>query len=188
HAVAPEQRDRESRAALGFGRSLGARGTTRSPDQRASRHGRGQKRPPSLAARRSGATGAERAPPELPPRTARSRPPDVRPQRGERVVGDFSRPDQVPQRIDDLARERARLSSEIREKERAPALEQVADRAGELPLRASRRRREEKIPIRKVETDSAVMRTDRLEAAPHHFSRRAEKVEVRRLAGQVAGG
>ena len=32
------------------------------------------------------------------------------------------------------------------------------------------------------------MRTDRLEAAPHHFSRRAEKVEVRRLVGQVAGG
>jgi len=163
-AIPLEERARERRATLCVRWSVLAR------------EGR-QERPASLASRRPAPPRPKRPPAEGAPVLSRSSPHEGA-QRCERVVSDFARPDEVPQRRNEIARERSRCPREVREEEGAAGAKDFADAQSELPL-GGRCGPGQKIgAVGQVERDTAVGRAERLDPAPDDLAGGTEEIEV----------
>ncbi len=136
-----------------------------------SRPGRGRRAPAAAAARALPAQGA---------------------QRRDRVVGDLAGPDQVPQRIQDLAVGAAPGCRRQRPVEARPALAEVlADPVVELadrPLHAiGRADRAQDIAARPDQHDPAVVAAEAAPPHPGDLAHRAQLVEQARLVAGDAG-
>ena len=170
-SVALEQRRRDGVAALG-GRSL-------LPDQV------GHQRPPPR-----GSWRPERSQPSGPRRALRPRAWQREgPQRRERVVRRLARPDQVPQRVEQLvvgaclADRRAQLREERRTAPHEVLADGVVDRLRGAVLRRTGAG-EQIDPVAAVERDAAVVAAERAAADPDDLAGRPELVEqARGVAG-----